>query len=123
MNSVASLNAIEVSIASGTSPVGNNICPWRSPNSPIARACVISKRASVVLHQRSIHSGIRSRISRSTLADANERRSWKIYQDLVLVLIDWARAQSRDDRLLSEIESAVDALDATRIELCLALFP
>jgi hypothetical protein len=69
------------------------------------------------------HSGIRSRISRSTLADANERRSWKIYQDLALVLIDRARVLYRDDRLLSEIESAVYALDATTIELCLALFP
>jgi hypothetical protein len=69
------------------------------------------------------HSGIRSTISRSTLADANERRSWKIYQDLALVLIDRARVLYRDDRLLSEIESAVYALDATTIELCLALFP
>jgi hypothetical protein len=69
------------------------------------------------------HSGIRSTVSRSTLADANERRSWKIYRDLALVLIDQARVLYRDDRLLSEIESAVYALDATTIELCLALFP
>jgi len=69
------------------------------------------------------HSGIRSTISRSTLADANERRSWKIYQDLALALINRARVLYRDDRLLSEIESAVYALDATTIELCLALFP
>jgi hypothetical protein len=69
------------------------------------------------------HSGIRSTISRSTLADANERRPWKIYQELALVLIDRARVLYRDDRLLTEIESAVYALDATTIELCLALFP
>ena len=69
------------------------------------------------------HSGLRSTVSRSTLADANERRSWKIYQDLALVLIERARVLYRDDRLLSEIESAVYALDATTIELCLALFP
>jgi hypothetical protein len=69
------------------------------------------------------HSGIRSTLSRSTLADANERRSWKIYQDLALVLIKRARVLYRDDRLLTEIESAVYALDATTIELCLALFP
>ena len=69
------------------------------------------------------HSGIRSRISRSTLADANERRPWKIYQDLALVLIDRARVLYREDRLLREIESAIYALDATTIDLCLALFP
>jgi hypothetical protein len=69
------------------------------------------------------HSGIRSTISRSTLADANERRSWKIYQELALLLIDRARVLYHDDRLLSEIDNAVYALDATTIELCLALFP
>jgi hypothetical protein len=69
------------------------------------------------------HSGIRSTISRSTLADANERRPWKIYQDLALVLIDRARVLYRDDRLLREIDNAVYALDATTIDLCLALFP
>ncbi len=69
------------------------------------------------------HSGIRSTISRSTLADANERRPWKIYQDLALVLIDRARVLYRDERLLREIDNAVYALDATTIDLCLALFP
>jgi hypothetical protein len=69
------------------------------------------------------HSGIHSTVSRSTLADANERRPWKIYQDLALVLIDRARILYRNDRLLREIESAVYALDATTIDLCLALFP
>lgn len=69
------------------------------------------------------HCGMRSTISRSTLADANEHRSWKIYRDLTLVLIERARVLYRDDRLLGEIESAVYALDATTIELCLAIFP
>lgn len=69
------------------------------------------------------HSGIRSTIKRSTLADANERRPWRIYQDLVTVLVQRARQLYRDDRLLSDIENAVYALDATTIELCLSLFP
>ena len=69
------------------------------------------------------HCGIRSTIKRSTLADANERRLWRIYQDLVTVLVQRARELYRDDRLLSDIENAVYALDATTIELCLALFP
>jgi hypothetical protein len=69
------------------------------------------------------HCGLRSKVSRSTLADANEGRSWKIYQDLAHVLITRARELYRDDRLLDDIESAVYALDATTIDLCLALFP
>lgn len=75
------------------------------------------------LGPRLYQSGIRSRVSRSTLADANERRSWEIYRDLALVLIERARVLYQDDRLLSEINSAVYALDATTIELCLSLFP
>lgn len=69
------------------------------------------------------HSGLRSTVSRSTLAEANEHRPWKIYQDLALLLIERARVLYRNDRLMQEIEAAVYALDATTIELCLALFP
>jgi hypothetical protein len=69
------------------------------------------------------HSGIRSTVSRSTLADANEKRPWDIYRDLTHMLIVRARELYRNDRLLSDIDSAVYALDATTIELCLALFP
>jgi hypothetical protein len=69
------------------------------------------------------HAGIRSPVSRSTLADANERRSWKIYQDLALSLIARARVLYKDDRLMAEIEGAIYALDATVIDLCLKLFP
>ena len=69
------------------------------------------------------HSGIRSRISRSTLADANEHRSWKIYHDLALVLIQRARTLYRDDRFVDELQSALYAFDSTIIDLCLSLFP
>ena len=69
------------------------------------------------------HSGIRARISRSTLAHANEHRPWQMYQDVALSLIARARVLYRNDRLLAEIETAVYALDATIIELCLKLFP
>jgi len=69
------------------------------------------------------HCGIRSRIARSTLADANERRSWLIYQEFALSLIDRARTLYRGDKLLQELESAIYAFDSTMIELCLALFP
>ena len=46
------------------------------------------------------HAGIRTQVSRSTVADANEHRSWKIYQDLALVLIAHARMLYREERFL-----------------------
>ncbi len=69
------------------------------------------------------HAGIRAQVSRSTLADANEHRPWQIYRDMALVLIARARVLYHDDRFLAEIETAVYALDATIIDLCLKLFP
>jgi len=70
------------------------------------------------------HTGFgQSRISRSTLADANEHRSWQIYHDLALILIERARTLYRDDKLVSELQSALYAFDSTIIDLCLSLFP
>ena len=75
------------------------------------------------LQSRLYHSGLRSTISRSTLADANERRPWKIYEQFGLALIDKARTLYRDDKFLSELNNAVYAFDSTMIDLCLTLFP
>ena len=69
------------------------------------------------------HSGIRSSVCRSTLAHANEHRSWKIYQELALALIAKAQRLYRDDRFLADLDSAVYAFDSTIIKLCLELFP
>lgn len=69
------------------------------------------------------HAGIRATVSRSTLAHANEHRPWQIYRDVATMLIAHARELYADDRLLTEIDGAVYALDATVIELCLQLFP
>jgi hypothetical protein len=69
------------------------------------------------------HSGIRARVARSTLADANEHRSWQIYRDVAVTLINRARRLYQNDKLLADLESAVYAFDSTIIELCLALFP
>ena len=69
------------------------------------------------------HSGIRTKVARSTLADANEHRFWQIYQDVALALITRARKLYQNDKLLEDLESAVYAFDSTIIELCLALFP
>ena len=69
------------------------------------------------------HLGIRGGIARSTLADANEKRDWRIYQDFALSLIDVARKLYAHDSFGVELSSTAYALDSTLIDLCLALFP
>jgi hypothetical protein len=67
--------------------------------------------------------GIRGRIAKSTLADANENRDWRIYADFAQFLIARARPLYANDDFGVELENTVYALDATTIDLCLSLFP
>jgi Domain of unknown function (DUF4372)/Transposase DDE domain len=69
------------------------------------------------------HAGFRSAIARSTLAEANESRDWRIYADFAHTLIAIARPLYANDDLGLELTQTVYALDATTIELCLSLFP
>ena len=69
------------------------------------------------------HMGIRSSVSRSTLADANESRDWRIFADFAQALIGIARRLYRDEDFGLQLNETVYALDATTIDLCLALFP
>jgi hypothetical protein len=69
------------------------------------------------------HMGIRGKVSRSTLADANENRDWRIYADFALILIDIARKLYQDDDFGLELDETVYALDSTTIDLCLSVFP
>ena len=69
------------------------------------------------------HMGIRSRISRSTLADANESRDWRIYAEFAQSLIERARPLYANDPLELDLQNTVYALDSTLIELCLSMFP
>ena len=69
------------------------------------------------------HMGIRGKISRSTLADANEHRDWRIYADFAQVLIHQARHLYSKDDFGVELDQTVYALDTTTIDLCLSLFP
>jgi IS4 transposase len=69
------------------------------------------------------HMGFRSTISRATLADANERRDWRIYADFAQGLIAEARRLYVDEPLGVELEQTVYALDASTIDLCLSVFP
>ena len=67
--------------------------------------------------------GFRGRVSRSTLADANDTRDWRIYAGVAAGLITKARKLYADEPLDVELEESVYALDATTIDLCLNLFP
>jgi len=69
------------------------------------------------------HMVIRSRISRNTLAHANQVRDWRIYADFAHVLIEAARDLYREESFGIELDQTVYALDATTIDLCLSLFP
>ena len=69
------------------------------------------------------HAGFRGKVSRSTLADANERRDWRIYSDFAHVLIAHARKLYADDAFAVELNQPAYAFDSTTIDLCLSLFP
>ena len=69
------------------------------------------------------HMGIRGKISRSTLADANEKRDWRIYRDFAQILIRHARKLYADEDFGVQLDETVYALDATIIDLCLSVFP
>ncbi len=69
------------------------------------------------------HMGIRSRISRSTLADANEVRDWRIYADFAQRLIGKARKLYAEDSFGVDLKETVYALDTTTIDLCLSVLP
>jgi len=69
------------------------------------------------------HAGIRQPTSRSTLADANENRDWRIFADFAQVLIRQATTLYANDPFACELQAATCALDSTTIDLCLPLFP
>jgi len=69
------------------------------------------------------HLGIRGAVSRSTLADANETRDWRIFADFAQVLIGTARRLYHQGNFALELDETVYALDSTTIDLCLELFP
>ena len=75
------------------------------------------------MHRKLYHMGIRGGISKSTLSDANESRDWHIYADFAQVLIHTARTLYIKEPFGIELDQTVYALDATTIDLCLALFP
>lgn len=69
------------------------------------------------------HMGIHSPVARSTLADANEKRDWRIYADFAHALIRIARPLYAKDNLGLDLDNTIYALDASTIDLCLSVFP
>lgn len=69
------------------------------------------------------HSGLAGPVRRSTLADANETRDWRIYADFAQSLIQTARPLYADTELEIDLDATLYALDSTTIDLCLSLFP
>jgi hypothetical protein len=80
-------------------------------------ACLAAQSAKLY------HMGIRSPIKRSTLADANEGRDWRMYADFAQRLIAQARKLYAEEDLGLDLSNTVYALDSTTIDLCLSLFP
>lgn len=106
------------------SAVSISFCAWHLRNSHFERglreieACL---RAHTV---KLYHMGIRSKsVSRSTLADANEARDWRIYADFAQSLIAMARRLYAEEAFAVDLSDTVYALDTTTIDLCLSLFP
>jgi len=69
------------------------------------------------------HMGINSKISKSTLADANENRDYRIYEDFAQILITIARELYVTEEFEKELDETIYAFDSTTIDLCLSLFP
>ena len=80
-------------------------------------ACLAARSAKLY------HSGFRAPVRRSTLADANERRDWRIYAEFCQRLIAQARALYANELLAAELNETAYALDSTTIDLCLSIFP
>ena len=69
------------------------------------------------------HLGIKGKVSRSTLADANNKRDWRIYRDFASILIKEARKLYLDEPFGVELKNSVYAFDSSIISLCLSVFP
>lgn len=74
-------------------------------------------------NEKLYHIGFRGKVSRSTLADANKSRDYRIFQDFGYVLIGMAEKLYKDEALEIDLNQPLYAFDSTTIDLCLSLFP
>jgi transposase len=77
----------------------------------------------LAMKQKLYHCGIRANVCRSTLAEANENRDWRIYADFAQILIGKARTLYANEDFGVQLDREVYALDSSTIDLCLSLFP
>lgn len=89
---------------------------WRESLRDI-EACLSAQAAKLY------HMGLRAAVARSTLADANESRDWRIWAEFAQVLIRKARRLYTSEPLGVDLSNTVYALDSTTIDLCLSVFP
>jgi len=75
------------------------------------------------MHEKLYHMGIRGKVSRSTMAYANENRDWRIYCDFAQILINEALRLYANEKFGAELDQTVYALDSTTIDLCMSVFP
>ena len=95
--------------------------PWPSPRT--YRESLRDIETCLSVHASTYHMGFRQPVRRSTLADANERRDWRIHAALAQRLITQARTLYVDEELGLDLTNTVYALDSTTIALCLSVFP
>ena len=103
--------------------VGTNSCVWLLLRLTYRESLRDIESCLSSMQKKLYNMGFRGKISRSTLADANETRDWRIYADFVQVLIHIARGIYRGDEFGVELDQTVYALDSTTIDLCFSLFP
>jgi hypothetical protein len=75
------------------------------------------------LGTKTYHAGIRGKVSLSTIADANEKRDWRIYRDFAMTLVAEARELYAKDNFGLQLKETAFALDSSTIDLCLSVFP
>ena len=106
-----------------TFPAGISTSPWPSPSFTYRESLRDIEACLKAVGGKLYHMGFRGSVVRSTLADANESRDWRIYADFALVLIGIARPLYTNDPFGVDLDQSLYALDSTTIDLCLSVFP
>src|SRR5271167_2375212 len=107
----------------GRCPAPSTIGPWRSAQLSYRESLRDIETCLSVQASKLYSMGFREPVRRSTLADANEARDWRIYAELAQRLIVQARRLYANEDLGFDLANTVYALDSTTIDLCLAVFP
>ena len=123
MSSASASNAIAAIVVCAVSPVGISFSPWLSRKLTYRESLRDIEVCLRSVQPKLYHVGFRGKVSRSTLADADQAHDWRIYADFAQTLIGVARPLYADEPLGFDLDGAVYALDSTTIDLCLSVFP